>query len=277
MKNVRKMVSKLNIIGLVILLLGVIPFILFTFIGFTIPPFVVRGPTQFDSYNVSAGSTQTVDMGSVGAHPLPVILKVSFIIDHNVNFDCEVTLLIDSENPDIGLTALDPKPFFGEGFGRTQKSIQVTIIPPGSSSPFSVDLDVENTGSSPFTIEDRRIQVTFTLWASVFPAFLAFVGVIITVVGLIQARRGPAVPKKPKVIPGWEPTLQWSSSAAGDTKTAGRKPKMAVRSTKAAKHAKKTVVRRAAPTSGAQASCKFCGKSVSATAFFCPHCYGKLR
>lgn len=272
------MVSKLNIIGLVILLLGVIPFILFTFIGLTIPPFVVRGPTQFDSYNVSAGSTQTVDMGpGVGAHPLPVILKVSFTIDHNDDFDCDVTLLIDSENPGIGLTALDPKPFSGEGSGRTRKSIQVTLIPPGSSSPFAVDIDVENTGSNSFSIEDRRIQVTFTLWSSVFPAFLAFIGVIITIVGLIQARRGPAVPKKPKVTPGWEPTLQWGSSAAGGTKTAGRKPKMAIKSTKATKPARKTVVRKAAPTSGAQASCKFCGKSVSATAFFCPHCYGKLR
>ncbi|MFX0184642.1 MAG: hypothetical protein ACFE95_16290 [Candidatus Hodarchaeota archaeon] len=274
------MVSKLNIIGLVILLLGVIPLILFNIIGLRLPPFVVAGGSLQNSHPISAGNTRPIEInGQVDGHPIPVFLKVSFLIDHNQEFDCFISLFLDSDNPEIGQDLfVTSKSFSGTGSGSTWKSFQIVLVPPYSSSSYTFSLEVQNPSSSnDITVSDARIQVTFTLWATAFPALLAVIGVIISIVGFIRARRGPAVPKKPKVTPGWEPTLQWGSSAAGDTKTTGRRPKMAIKSTKAAKPTKKPVVRRAAPTSGTQASCKFCGKNVSATAFFCPHCYGKLR
>jgi hypothetical protein len=275
------MASRLNIIGIIILLLGFIPFFLFTFIGLPMSPFVGRGPTLADSYIIPAGQSRRVDLGG-GVDPgisgiLPLNLKVSYLINYDSDFSGEATLFLNSDNTNIGQdNRLRGSSFDGSGSGAKRKSITVLLMPPATGSSFSLYLEVNNDGGSSITISDCYVQVTFTLYAWLLPGIAAIAGLIITLLGLRQTRRAPRVPKRPKVTPGWEPTLQWSGGAKGAQPTE-RRPKMAIKSTKTGKPTKKKVVRRAAPTSGAQASCKFCGKSVSATAFFCPHCYGKLR
>ncbi|MFX0173806.1 MAG: hypothetical protein ACFE9L_18135 [Candidatus Hodarchaeota archaeon] len=275
------MASRLNIIGIIILLLGFIPLFLFAFIGLPMQPFVGRSAIQADSYTIPAGQSRRVDLGR-GVHPgfggiLPLNLKASYLINSQGAYSGEAILFLNSENSNFGQdNRLRGGSFDGSESESKRKSITVLLLPPATSSDFSLYLEVNNNGGSSITISDTYVQVTFTLYAWILPGIVAIAGLIITFLGLRQARKAPRVPKRPKVTPGWEPTLQWSGGAKG-AQTTEKRPKMAIKSTKAAKPAKKTVVRRAAPTSGAQASCKFCGKSVSATAFFCPHCYGKLR
>ena len=116
------------------------------------------------------------------------------------------------------------------------------------------------------------------MYSTYLPALITIIGLVVTVLGFTVLKGGPAVPKRKAVAPGgWEPTLQWGGGAAGTGGTETKRPRMAIKSAKSPKTTKKKVVRKAVPAGGATQSCKFCGKSVPASAFFCPNCYGKLR
>ncbi|UCG90222.1 MAG: zinc ribbon domain-containing protein, partial [Candidatus Heimdallarchaeota archaeon] len=134
---------------------------------------------------------------------------------------------------------------------------------------FNLQVRIDNQDPTEVKLIASRVDVSYTLFAQILTAIIAIVGLILTVLSFIMGR-GPRVPKAKPAPGGWEPTLQWGGGAA-------KQPKMAIKSTAAAPKKTKKVVKKAAPAAGAQQACKFCGKPVPASAFFCPHCYGKLR
>jgi hypothetical protein len=153
-----------------------------------------------------------------------------------------------------------------------------TVPPSHTSSSFSITLNIQNTGTGTLELKDRSVQVFYSLWGQILPGLIFVTGLLITIIGIVRGRR-TTVRRPAPVTPGWEPTLQWSGGARG-TRTAAKedkKSRFSIRSSKQPKTVKRKVVRKAAPAAAGQIGCKFCGKKVSPTAFFCPHCYGKLR
>ncbi|MHA2224405.1 MAG: hypothetical protein ACXAC8_04335 [Candidatus Hodarchaeales archaeon] len=271
------MVSKITIIGAPIFVIGLLMFILFTFLGILIiPPFIVSSPQLTDTVTVPAGTTRTVSLmnGNIGAHPLPLIAKGIFIVESDNGYDATITLMHISELGELStgvvVNYVDPA-------GSLQKSLQVTLAGQGTSVPFTLSLNVDNTGSNEIRIRTRVVQVTFMLFATFIPIIIALIGFLLIIVGLIAGRgKKAAAAKRPKAVPGgWEPTLQWGGGSG--TSSTAKQPKMAIKSSKAPKKGKKKVVRKVAAPGGGQQGCKFCGKQVATSAFFCPHCYGKLR
>ncbi len=265
------MLSRLSLVGLIILILGSVSLVLFTFllpqlnIGL---PLVAGAGRSVNKVRINSGDSQNINLGEItGGHVLWVSIRVTFILEDATDYDCTVTLLYDSEN--LRNQPISQPINYNEqpGRGYLQKTISTTIMPPASSTTFNLYLDIENDGDD-IRVGDRLVLATYSLWATVLPVIIAIAGLVVTVVGVVTSRK-PSVPKAKAVPGGWEPTLQWGGGAA-------KQPKMAIKSTAAQPKKAKKVVKKAAP-GGAQQACKFCGKPVPTSAYFCPHCYGKLR
>jgi hypothetical protein len=268
------MPSKLSLIGLIVLILGSVSLVLFTFllpqfyIGF---PLVAGVAKNTNVQTVNSGQTETIKLGTVGGHPLWVSIRVAFILQppqgqSSVDFDCTANLIYDSDTkrneriPGIDINV--------QNSGHITRTISFTLIPPYSSSSYSLALEIDNNGGT-IRVGEKVTIITFSLFATVFPAIIAIAGLVVTIVGVVTGRK-PSVPRARAAPGGWEPTLQWGGGAAK------KQPKMAIKSPTAPPKKVKKVVKKAAP-GGAQQGCKFCGKPVPASAYFCPHCYGKLR
>jgi hypothetical protein len=266
------MLSRLSLIGLIILILGSVSLVLFTFLlpqlNIGLPLISGAGRSE-NKVTINSGNSEKVNLAEIGGHMLWVSVRVTFIIEGSTEYDCTVTLIYDSE--DLRNQPISEDINYNEepGRGYLQKTISTTIMPPASSKTYSLYLDIENDGNEEIKLGDRIVLVTYSLWATVLPVIIAIAGLVVTIVGVVQSR-GPSVPKAKAAPGGWEPTLQWGGGAA-------KQPKMAIKSTSAKPKKVKKVVKKAAPAGGAQQPCKFCGKPVPASAFFCPHCYGKLR
>lgn len=265
------MPSKLSLIGLIVLILGSTFLVLFTFLlpQFNIGLPLVSGTGKSSNLiTVNSGQSERINLGVVSGHPLWVSVRVVFILQDQNDYDCTVTLIYD--NADYPNQRISNSFNYVEYSDKSYitKTITATIMPPASSSTYNLYLDVDNDGGD-IRVGDRMVLVTYSLFATIFPALIAIAGLIITIVGFVMGR-GPSVPKARPAPGGWEPTLQWGGGAAA------KQPKMAIKSTTAPPKQVKKVVKKAAP-GGVQQSCKFCGKPVPASAYFCPHCYGKLR
>lgn len=270
------MASRLSIIGIILLVLGGILLVVLTLIlpntNAQIP--LIRGGTGDDTLEeVNGFSTRSIDVANVqsGLLGMPAaFVKIVYVIGHaDRAVDYTVTVLYWSESTgEVGPPSFDVSADYSEGAGEGYKtrSFQFTIVAPASTNAYTLRLRIQNTGSNDVTLGSRLILITPSLFSTIFPLLFAIIGLILTIVGFIK--RGPAAPK-PRAVPGgWEPTLQWGGGT-------GKQPKMAIKSTTAApKKTPKKVVKKAA---AGEQSCKFCGKPVPASAFFCPHCYGKLR
>ncbi len=269
------MISKVTILGLVIIVLSLIPLILVNLIGISFPWMASQSPEDPNLVQINSGNSVTTSLVGIPGHPLHVQITVVFLLSSNDDIDCDISIIYQNPGSAFdGSPVGNTKYIYDDVSGWRQKSITRSLPPPHSSSSFSVALKIDNQGTNTITLANRRVRAVFTLTGLILPAIILLVGIILAVFGFIKAR-GPAV-SKPKAVPGgWEPTLQWGGGAGGAA--ARKQPKMAIKSTKGAKPAKKTVVKKAAPAGGAQQACKFCGKQVPASAFFCPHCYGKLR
>ncbi len=105
-----------------------------------------------------------------------------------------------------------------------------------------------------------------------FSTLIFYAGAALVITGYIINRKQKI--KKPTDVK-WEPTLKWRGETpiTGETKA----PKMAIKTTPQPKKKVKKVVKKASPKAGDTKDCKYCGKSVQRSAFFCPHCYGKLN
>ncbi|UCE12778.1 MAG: zinc ribbon domain-containing protein [Candidatus Heimdallarchaeota archaeon] len=261
------MASRLSIVGIILLVLGGILLIVFTLIlpitNAQIP--LIRGGVGSDSIeDINRFSTRTIDVANVngGILGMPAsFIKIVYVIG-NTDRSTDYTVTVLYNDQDFGVS----KSYSEEAnVGYKTRSFQFTVVAPSSTDEYTLKLRIQNTGSNDITLGSRLVLVTPSLFSTILPILFVIIGLILTIVGFIK--RGPAVPKPRPAPGGWEPTLQWGGGA--------KQPKMAIKSeTAAPKPTQRKVVKKAA--AGDQ-SCKFCGKSVPASAFFCPHCYGKLR
>lgn len=270
-----KLASKLRIIGIVILVTGLFSGVLINIVGVAIPPFGGRIVSTGSEY-FNSGGDRNINLGSIPGHPFFVNIKVDFTLTADNDYGCNIQLIYYTS--ELGEVPIEGTQRTYDEPSSTDRRISITtMINPGAAgSGFELRLRVDNYGSSPVTISDREVFVVFGLFGMVLPLIILIIGLIVTAVGFI--RKAEPKMKKKRAVPsgGWEPTLQWGGGTGTASKSTKKKPRMAISSPKKTTP-KKRVVKKAVPKGGAQVSCKFCGKPVSSNAFFCPHCYGKLR
>ncbi|MFW9854580.1 MAG: zinc ribbon domain-containing protein [Candidatus Thorarchaeota archaeon] len=270
------MVSRLTIAGLILAMIGFIPFIINTFQLMTLPLMAGSGPFITNIIPMGVGASTSEGLGISNSHPLFVNVRVEFILSSTDAISCDAWITIDAA---IGSGTLGQVSQLTGASGTDIRYVLTGTVPPSyTSSSFSISLNVQNTGSNTLELKDRRVQVFYSLWGQVLPGLIFIVGLIMTAFGFMRGRK-TRVRKPTAVTPGWEPTLQWGGGARGtrDAPKESKKSRFSIRSSKQPKTVQRKVVRKAAPASAGQIDCKFCGKKVSPTAFFCPHCYGKLR
>ncbi len=278
------MVSKVTIIGIPIFLVGLIVLILFTFVGFKIFPFCVTTNTEYgidesEHEIIDPFTVEIIDLhleSRIPSHPTQVIIKARFIIGPHTGSDysCDISLIY-SGNEEDGQIASGTRS--GSGMDRLEEESITGNVPLGySSRPYTIKLEVINTGSNPIRIGNRFVEIRFTLYSTYIPAIISIIGLIVILLGFTVLKGEPSVDKRKPVAPtGWEPTLQWGGTTSTTSTTPKKKPKMAIKPTETLSKAGKKAT--PAATGGGQQACKFCGKNVPTSAFFCPHCYGKLR
>ncbi len=269
------MASKLMVAGIAVVVLGGFLFVLFSLlfptIGASLYPFyVTTGSQDRNNSIISHRESEIALVEGIPRTPIPIMgvqIKASFYLDSNIDWECNVSLIheVDGDTTDIPSTT---KFYSGDGEDPVLATIFTSLSAGYSSQVFNIIVRIENNGASTINLVASRVDISYTLLAQILPLIIGIVGLILTIVGFITTR-GPKVPKAKPAPGGGEPTLQWGGGAA-------KQPKMAIKSTAAPKKTKK-VVKKATPAAGAQQACKFCGKPVPASAFFCPHCYGKLR
>ncbi|MFX0181657.1 MAG: hypothetical protein ACFE95_01145 [Candidatus Hodarchaeota archaeon] len=165
--------------------------------------------------------------------------------------------------------------------GETEEvSRTVMLNAAGASETFDLYLRISvipNNDPSADTgdvyLQHREVQALYMLFASLIPLLMVIAGLAVGIGGFIYNYRRLAKGVRPVDV-SWEPTLQASRDVSP---VKSKAPKMAIKATPSQKKVKKKVVEKVVPKGGPQQACKFCGKQVSAAAFFCPHCYGKIR
>lgn len=171
----------------------------------------------------------------------------------------------------------------GDTGSEQQLTQQMSLSQKYASSSFSLYLRIrcdptfnpgsEYTGS--LYLEKCEMEVLYTLFAMALPPIFTLIGSAVCIGGFIINYRKLAAKPKPREVPGgWEPSLKMGTAFASKEKKA---PKMAIKPTTPAEKPAKKVAKKAVPTGGSTHTCKYCGKNVPTSAFFCPHCYGKLR
>lgn len=277
------MASILRILGIILLLVGILSFSVINIFGMAIPPFGGRTQEEISSVQIGASLEDVVFIGAVPEHPVfPFFtnVKAIFILQSDFPYSCDVVLMFESASVPIAQEIGGTRSISEQGGGNKQITITTMITPQAASESFTIRLKLDNTGSSTITVATRRVDVVYTIFGMGIPGLLMLIGIIITVVSFVKGKKSDPEVKKRASPGGWEPTLQWSgaSGASGSkSKTGKKKSKMAISSTKVKGGKKPKIVKKAVPLGGAQVGCKFCGKQVAKSAFFCPHCYGKLR
>ncbi|MFW9780339.1 MAG: zinc ribbon domain-containing protein [Candidatus Heimdallarchaeota archaeon] len=270
------MVSRLTVLGLIFAVIGAIPLIINTFQLMTLPLMAGSGPIIMNNVPLGVGAGTSEGLGISNSHPLFVNVRVEFILSSPDAISCNAWITIDAA---AGSGTLGQVSQLTGPSGTDTRYVLTGIVPPSyTSSSFSINLNILNTGPNTLELKDRRVQVFYSLWGQVLPGLIFVIGLVLIIFGFMQGRK-TRVRKPTPVTPGWEPTLQWSGGARGtrDTPKESKKSRFSIRSSKQPTTVQRKVVRKAAPASAGQIDCKFCGKKVSPTAFFCPHCYGKLR
>lgn len=274
--------------GIIVLILGGFLFVLFSLLfpilGVSLYPFYIStGSKPRTDESVTSNDRDMIDLTPDSPEiprvllPIPpgVQIKVSFYLQapQTANgWDCDLLLVYRSDDGDIDIDGTERSYSSNDGGedGRILVTIYTSLNPTAAGAGYDLSVEIDNTGDSRISMLASRVDVTYTLLAQIFPLLLAIAGVVVTIVGVVTGRR-PSAPRVKAAPGGWEPTLQWGGGAAK------KQPKMAIKSTAAPSKTVKKVVKKVAPAGGAQQPCKFCGKPVPASAFFCPHCYGKLR
>ncbi|MCK4849549.1 MAG: zinc ribbon domain-containing protein, partial [Candidatus Heimdallarchaeota archaeon] len=215
--------------------------------------------------------------------PFFTSVKVSVLLQSDSPYTCEIVLMYESNSipiaREIGGTAKNIENQGGVGVYK-QITITAMISPEAASEDFTISLKLRNTGAGIITVSHRRVDVVYSLFGLVLPGLIILIGLVLTVVSFVIGKKSSPRTRKRATPGGWEPTLQWSGgSGASKSKNSSSKKrsKMAISSIKGKSGKKTKIVKRSVPQGGAQVGCKFCGKQVAQSAFFCPHCYGKLR
>jgi len=277
------MASISRILGILLLLIGILLFSVINVFGVAIPPFGGRTEEEVSTVQIGAFIEDVVLIGVVPGHPvIPFFtnVKATFLIRSDFSFDCDVILMFESASVPIAQEIGVRRSISGEGGEYKQITITTMITPQAASEAFTIRLKLDNTGSNAITVATRRVDIVYTIFGVAIPGLLMLTGGILTVVSFVKGKKSTPKIKKRVEPGGWEPTLQWSGgsgTSGSKSKSGKKKPKMAISSTKGKKGKKTKIAKTAAPQGGAQVGCKFCGKQVMRSAFFCPHCYGKLK
>ena len=250
---------------LIILLTGIV--------GVAIPPFTLGTGWVVQDQYVNGHSELDITAVSQVSHPFFTLCEVKITITSDSSYQCYLALVYESRD---GLISSDIG-FSGEISGAALEiqtyTFSTMISNAASARGYSLLIRVQNSLGSQIQVTRTQASITFSMFALIFPGIITLIGGVLIIFGFMKGRGAPSI-KQPKPVSGWEPTLQWGGSSGSTS----RRPKMAIKSSdKKAPQPKKTVVKKVTPAGGSQTSCKFCGKQVPTTAFFCPHCYGKLR
>jgi hypothetical protein len=278
------MVSISRILGILLLIIGLLLFTIINIAGLAFMPFGGSTPPETNTIQIGALSNDDIFVGAVPAHPIFEFftsIQITFELQSDNEYSCNVDLLFESQSIPVPQVIDGTSRNYGpEPSGTTTKTISTIISPQAARESFTISLRINNMGSNPITVSSRQVNVVYSFFGMVIPGLILLLGAILTVVSFVRGRSaGPKV-KKRAAPGGWEPTLQWGgSSAASGTKTKATKkrPRMGISSTKGKSEKKTKIVKKTTPQGGAQLGCKFCGKPVPQNAFFCPHCYGKLK
>ncbi|MHA1237430.1 MAG: hypothetical protein ACTSQ9_07215 [Candidatus Hodarchaeales archaeon] len=272
------MASILRILGIILLLVGIL-----LFSGMAIPPFGGKTQEEVSPVQIGAFLEDVVFIGAVPEHPIfPFFtnVKAIFILQSDFPYSCNIVLMYESASIPIAQEIGGVRSISEQGGGNKQITISTMISPQAASESFTIRVKLDNTGSSSITVATRRVDVVYTIFGMGIPGLLVLTGIILTVISFVKGKKSAPKVKK-RASPGeWEPTLQWSgaSGASGSKSKSGKKrAQMAISSTKGKGGKKTKIVKKTVPQGGAQVGCKFCGKQVAKSAFFCPHCYGKLK
>ncbi len=277
------MVSISRILGISLLIIGILSFAIINFAGMAFPPFGGSTIPEVDTVQIGPLANDEIFVGTVPQHPiLPFFtnIKITFELRSDFPFSCDVVLLFESQSIPIAQEIGGTSRSYTEPAGINTKTISTMISPQASSEAFSISLILDNTGTNAITVSSRHVNVVYGFFGMVIPGLILLIGVILTIVSFVRTRSAAPKVKKRAAPGGWEPTLQWGGGSAASgtkTKSAKKRPKMGISSSKEKSGKKTKIVKKAVPQGGTQVSCKFCGKPVPPNAFFCPHCYGKLK
>ena len=178
----------------------------------------------------------------------------------------ENTYFLNSESGESEITRTIPYSLNGK-YAARKYSIYLRV---------SCDINDINTGN--LTLEYRELKANFMFFTAILPSLSGFAGIIIMIAGFVINYRKMAKGKPLTVKPEWEPRLQWDGSSSSK-KQLEKTPRMAIKTKKSSTRSKtiKKTIEKVKPESGPSIACKFCGKKMPRSAFFCPHCYGKIR
>lgn len=279
--------------GLALFALGFVIIIMTSFLHFPIP-FIVGKYGQSISMEPIPINGSYVDIQIPGSYSHPfsnmqLTIRNTILGEPGAELWGDVKLLYSDPGKGIfgELPAWGDTNFYlnGEdGGSEQQRTIYMSLNQKYASRSFSLYLRIncEPTGGDPqneytgsLYLEKCEMEVIYTLFAMVLPPITALIGSIVCIGGfIINYRKLTAGPKPREVPAGWEPSLKMATAFEAKEKKA---PKMAIKPTKSEVKPAKKVAKKAVPKGGPQQVCKYCGKNVPASAFFCPHCYGKLR
>ncbi len=268
------MVHKLAKIGGAVFGVGFLIILLTGVIGVAIPPFKLGTGWVDQNQNVNGHSELDITAVSQVSHPFFTLCEVKITLTSESSFECYLSLVYESTDGQISSDIGFSGQISGGGFDTVSYTFSTMISNAASARGYALLIRVQNSMGSQIQVTRTQASITFSMFAFIFPGIIALIGIVLIILGFVKGKSTPSI-KQPKPVSGWEPTLQWGGGSSG---SASRRPKMAIKSSdKKTPQPKKTVVKKAVPAGGSQTSCKFCGKQVPTTAFFCPHCYGKLR
>ncbi|MFX1249523.1 MAG: hypothetical protein ACFFBQ_19180 [Promethearchaeota archaeon] len=283
------MVSIYTKVGLAFFALGITIIIVLSVLRVPIPFFAGRYGQSISMEPIPInGSYVDIQIPGSYSHPfsnLQLTIRSTVLGEPGEELWGSVKLLYSNLGKDIfgELPAWGDTSFYlnSGGIGNEQQlTTSMTLNRKYASSSFSLYLrikcdptfnpDVKYTGS--LYLKECEIEVIYTLFAAVIPPIIILIGLVVFIGGfLINYRKLTAKPKFRDVPSGWEPSLKMGTAFEPKEK----KATMTIKPTK--EKPKKKFVKKTVPTKGPEHACKYCGKSVSTSAFFCPHCYGKLR
>jgi hypothetical protein len=275
------MVSNFTKAGISLFVVGFItPFLV---IAFQLPiPFVVSTHGRSSEVVVIPSNGTSVDILLANNlwNPYNIILTTKYSLScENGESRVRILILYSSKN------RFGQLPYTSYNMdltdGQTEEKSQTTMLnAAGASETFDLYLRISvdpnynpSEESGDVYLQYREVKALYMLFAFLIPFIMVIAGLGVGIGGFIYNYRRLAKGVKPIDV-SWEPTLQASRDVSPIKSKA---PKMAVKATPPQKKVKKKVAEKAVPKGGPQQACKFCGKQVPASAFFCPHCYGKIR
>ncbi|MFX0122206.1 MAG: hypothetical protein ACFFAE_01095 [Candidatus Hodarchaeota archaeon] len=286
------MVSIFTKVGVGLFAIGIILTFLVVVIHVPIPFIIGRYGQSISMEPIPInGSYVDIQIPGSYSHPFSSIqltFKITILGEPGEEIWGNVKLLYSDPGKDIfgELNAYGDTSFYlntGGSGSEQQSTFYSSLSPKYASSNFILYLrfkidpmfnpEFKYTGS--LYLKQCEMEALYTAFASVIPPISALIGSVICVGGFIMNYRKLTAKPKPREVPGgWEPSLKMGTAFEAKEKKA---PKMAIKPTETKKIPTKKVAKKVVSKGGPQQACKYCGKSVSTSAFFCPHCYGKLR